>query len=90
MSEHPVPAELINHLCRHSQLNEEEAQRLIGEVLAFYDETPDLFIQRRHRELQGLGLPNAAIFSRLKVELASHRFLATVLSERQIRRVIYG
>lgn len=90
MPEHAHPAELIHHLCRLSRLERDEAERLIAEVLAFYNETPDLFIQRRHGELQRLGLPNREIFARLADELSVHRFQATVLSERQIRRVIYG
>lgn len=90
MPEHSLPAELIHHLCRHSHLDPTQASRLIAEVLTFYDETPDLFIQRRHRELQQLGMPNREIFARLVNELATHRFQASALSERQIRRVIYG
>ncbi len=82
--------ELITYLVRTSRLTPAEARRVVGEVLAFLDETPDAFIRRRHLALQSEGLPNAAIFSRLAAELAQWRFRAPEYSERQIRRIIYG
>ena len=84
------PAELVDHLCRHSPLTAPEAERLIVEVLTFYTEGRDGFIRRRHRELKLNGLANAVIFQRIERELSTRRFPADPLSERQIRRVIYG
>jgi hypothetical protein len=82
--------ELITYLVRTSRLTPAEARRVVGEVMAFLDETPDAFIRRRHLALQSEGLPNAAIFARLAAELAQRRFRAPEYSERQIRRIIYG
>jgi hypothetical protein len=48
------------------------------------------YIRRRHRRLQNQGLSNPQIFTRLTQELPRWRFRAAQLSERQIRRVIYG
>ena len=90
MSDVPLPRELIQHLCRHGARDEREAARLLAEVLAFYDETPDAFIRRRHREMQLAGYANAAIYRALTEELPSRRFAAEPRSERQIRRAIYG
>ena len=87
--EHPSQ-ELIDHLCRLGALDARQAARLLDEVLAFYAETPDAFIRRRHRELQLAGFANAAIYRRLLAELPTRRFAVTPLSERQIRRAIYG
>ena len=90
MPDAPHPPELIDHLCRIGGLERRQATRLLAEVLAFYDETPDAFIRRRHRELQLAGFANAAIYRRLLVELGARRFAAEPRSERQIRRAIYG
>lgn len=85
-----APAELVEHLCRQNDLTPSQATRLIEEVLAFYNESSAAFIQRRHYELQKAGLANAAIYRQIREELEHHRFKLEPLSERQIRRTIYG
>ena len=85
-----APSELVEHLCRHSKLTPFDAARLIDEVLAFYNESTASFIQRRHYELQKAGLSNAVIYTQIAEELEQHRFTAEPLTERQIRRTIYG
>jgi len=90
MSSLSPPSELIDHLCRHGAPDARTAARLLDEVLAFYDETPEAFIRRRHRELQLVGLANAAIYRALIREIPTRRFAAEPRSERQIRRAIYG
>ncbi len=90
MSSDPTPNELIDHLCRHSALSGEEASRLVREVLAYYNETVSDFIRRRHHELQKSGLSNAQIYLRIEEELQQNRFTASPMTERQIRRTIYG
>lgn len=82
--------ELSTHLARTTRLGPEEAQRIVLEVLGYLQETPEAFVRRRHRALQAEGLANAAIYTRLASELALWRFRAPALSERQIRRMIYG
>ncbi|MFK7856612.1 MAG: hypothetical protein AB8B79_21025 [Granulosicoccus sp.] len=82
--------ELIDHLCRQSPLTASEAQRLVSEVLAFYDESVHGFIRRRHHELQKSGLTNSSIYRLIGEELKQHRFMAEPFTERQIRRAIYG
>ncbi len=82
--------ELVSYLTRTSRLTFAEATRVVNEIVSFMDETPEDFIRRRHRALQNEGLPNAEIYSRLAAELQQWRFRASVLSERQIRRIIYG
>lgn len=90
MSEGALPVDLVDHLCRHSHLSETQARHLIEEVLAFYRESEEHFICRRHRELQAAGLANATIFRAIQAELPARRFPGGRLSERQIRRAIYG
>ena len=90
MSDQTELAELVSYLVRSTRLTAPEARRVIDEVLAYMNETPEIFIRRRHFALQSQGLSNAEIFTRLAVELPLRRFRADEYSERQIRRVIYG
>lgn len=90
-SAHPASSqELIEHLCRSSSLSAEEAHRLVQEILAFYNESVGDFIRRRHHELQKSGLTNAIIYRLIDEEISQHRFIVEPMSERQIRRTIYG
>jgi hypothetical protein len=90
MSEPTELAELIEYLARTTRLSPPEAARVVDEVLAFLNETPDHFVRRRHLALQSLGYSNSAIFSQITVELGRWRFRAEPYTERQIRRMIYG
>jgi hypothetical protein len=90
MLDHTELADLIAYLARSSRLNATEATRVVNEVLEFLGETPEDYIRRRHLRLQNQGLSNPEIFARLTQELQRWRFRAPQLSERQIRRVIYG
>lgn len=82
--------ELITYLTRTTRLSPAEAARVVNEVLSFLAETPESFVRRRHHALQAEGLSNSVIFARLADELQQLRFRAGALSERQIRRIIYG
>jgi hypothetical protein len=82
--------DLVAYLVRSSRLERPQAARLVDEVLAALDETPEDFIRRRHRALQGEGLSNEGIFQRIGAELARRRFRAPPYTARQIRRIIYG
>jgi hypothetical protein len=82
--------DLIRHLARSSGLTEPAAAHLVEEVLGFFDELPEEFVQRRHREMQMQGRQNAEILARLAAEMGHRRFRAPAYSERQIRRMIYG
>ncbi len=90
MSDIIVPEELIDHLCRSTRLTAKEVEHVVGEVLAYFSETPDDYLRTRHQELQALGNSNAAIYSTLQEELQARRFGAKPLTTRQIRRAIYG
>ena len=86
----PLPADLVAHLVRTTDLSATEAARVVADVLAYYDETPDGWVRRRHRELQRQGLTNDVIFERLGREITEQRFRAEPLSARQLRRLVYG
>lgn len=85
-----APSELVDHLCRNSQLTARQAEQLVSEVLAYFSQTPEEFLRARHQELQSQGFDNASIFPTLQLELNARCFAARPLTTRQIRRVIYG
>jgi hypothetical protein len=80
---------LLDHL-EGTGVSRGQAARLVDEVLAYFSETPEEFVRRRHRELQAEGVANADSFIAIAAELAQRRVAGPKLSERQIRRVIYG
>ena len=82
--------ELVDLLCRQSILDQRQAAHVVQEVLAYFGESPVDFVRRRHLELQAAGLSNKAIYAAIQAELPERRFAADTLTERQIRRAIYG
>ena len=82
--------ELITHLVRTSRLTPTEAARLVDEVVSFLWETPEQFVRRRHLALQAEGVSNSVIFPRIATEVTQRRVRVPALTERQIRRLIYG
>lgn len=63
---------------------------MVLDVLAYFDETTEEFVRRRHRELQSSGLTNAVIFQRITAELPRRAVSPPPLSLRQLRRIVYG
>jgi len=82
--------DLVEHLVRVAPLTPDQAGRVVSEVVAAMGETVEEYVQRRHRELQRAGLVNTEIFARLDDELRTRRFAAPGLSQRQLRRLVYG
>ena len=58
--------------------------------MAYFDVSVDAYVVQRHRALKDAGHKNASIYRLIAEELRSRRFPAPTLSERQIRRLIYG
>ncbi|WP_329317612.1 hypothetical protein [Streptomyces sp. NBC_01262] len=82
--------DLIDHLVRTTPLQRGEAARVIQDVLAYFDETAEDFVRRRHRELQAKGLVNTDIFDRITAELPYRAVTPPEYSLRQLRRIVYG
>lgn len=82
--------DLVGHLVRSTPLTASEATRVVAEVVAYFGEPVRDFVRRRHGELRHRGLGNDQIFAALAVELATHRFAPPPLSQRQLRRIVYG
>ena len=83
-------SDLITHLSRMTALSEAQSQQVVAEVLAYFNEDIESYVRRRHRELQQQGLSNAKIFAAIQTELPHRLFPAEKISERKIRRMIYG
>ncbi len=75
---------------RTTSLGRGEAVRVVLDVLAYFDETTEEFVRRRHRELRAHGLTNDAIFGRIAEELPRRAVAPHELSLRQLRRIVYG
>ena len=83
--------DLLEHLERTTRLTRPEAERVVAEVLEYFSEPLEEFMTRRHAELQSEELKNPDIFARIASRgRARRRFAAPGLSERQIRRMVYG
>lgn len=85
-----APADLVAHLLRTTDLTPGAAARVIAEVVSYFGDTTEVWVRRRHRELQRTGLTNDAIFERIAAELPHQRFRSADLSVRQLRRLVYG
>jgi hypothetical protein len=91
MTDKPDIQPLINHLCQKSGLTPSEARRTVDDVIAYFAESTDDYVRRRHLEIkQEQGLANPEIFKRIETELSQLVFAAPLLTQRQIRRIIYG
>ena len=86
----PVDRSLVDHLVSTTELTPAEAARVVEDVIAFHAEPVEGYVRRRHAELKTFGARNPEIFARLAEELARRVVAAPELSERQLRRIIYG
>jgi hypothetical protein len=82
--------ELIRNVVASTGLTPPTAARLVADVLAYFTETTEQFVRRRHVELHRRGLGNADIWPVIAGELGERRVAAPALSERQLRRIVYG
>ncbi|KAA2261416.1 hypothetical protein F0L68_16635 [Solihabitans fulvus] len=85
-----VPDELVGHVVRTSGLPPAIARRVVSDVMGYFVETAEEYVRRRHAELRDQQVPNARIWSLLHEELAMRPVVAPPLSERQLRRIVYG
>ncbi|GGU22387.1 hypothetical protein GCM10007979_21390 [Nocardioides albus] len=81
---------LIDHLVATTGLPPTEVARVIEDVVAYFDEPVEAYVRRRHAQLKTYGAKNDAIFALLAEELRSRVVAAPRLTERQLRRLIYG
>lgn len=85
-----VEADLVAHLVASTGLAPEVARRVVEDVVAFHAEPVADYVRRRHAYLKTLGARNPEIFAQISDELAHRVVAAPRLTERQLRRLVYG
>ena len=81
---------LLQHLETVTGLEPALLAKIVDEVRAWYGKDLTTWVRERHRELQKQGLRNHQIYPRILRETETVLFAAGPLTERQIRRMIYG
>ncbi|WP_277212569.1 hypothetical protein [Isoptericola croceus] len=85
-----IDAELVSRVALTTGLSPSEAARVVEDVLAWYSEPVEDYVRRRHAALQSSGRRNAEIYAQIVDELRDRVVAAPQLTERQVRRVLYG
>jgi hypothetical protein len=85
-----VDSELITRIAASTGLSAGEASRVVADVIGWYHEPVEAYVRRRHAGLQMYGKRNDEIFALIAAELAERLVAAPCLSERQLRRIVYG
>ena len=87
---HPAPQDLVRHVCVTTGLAPGIAERVIADVIAYFGETAEEFVRRRHNELHRRQYKNPQIWPLIANELGQRPVAAPGLSQRQLRRIVYG
>ena len=83
-------SELQDHISQTYGIPAAQFDRLYEEFAAFFDVTLEEFTRRRHLEMQKDGKRNDQIYAAILQETREMRFAVRDVSERQIRRLVYG
>ena len=86
----PFPRDLARYLAASTGLPQPTAVRVVADVATYFSETVEEFVRRRHIELRQRQRKNHEIWPLIAAELGHRRFAARGLSERQLRRIVYG
>jgi hypothetical protein len=84
------PPDLVRHVAASTGLPEATAVRVVADITAYFAESVEDFVRRRHAEMRAVHQKNDEIWPRIAAELGARRFGAPALSERQLRRIVYG
>jgi hypothetical protein len=86
-----VDPELVRHVAASTGLPGAVAARVVADVVAYYrSETTEQYVRRRHRELQARDRRNAEIWTVIADELAHRPVSPGAVTERRLRRMVYG
>jgi hypothetical protein len=85
-----VDPELFDRLAGSAGLTAAEAARVVQDVMAWYREPVEDYVRRRHAHHHLYGRRNPEIFELIAAELAGRVVAAPALSQRQLRRIVYG
>ena len=81
---------IVARVASSTGLSAAEAARVVEDVITFHAEPVEDYVRRRHAELKTYGAKNPEIFARVAAELEGRVVAAPDLSERQLRRIVYG
>jgi len=84
------PQDLIRHVARSTGLDEATASRVVADVIAYFGQSVEEYVIERHSDFKNRNRKNDDIWPLIADELKSRRFKAEELSERQLRRIVYG
>jgi hypothetical protein len=84
------PQDLVRHVARSTGLDEATASRVVADVMAYFGQTVEEYVVKRHENLKSRNRKNDDIWPLITDELRARRFKADELSERQLRRMVYG
>jgi hypothetical protein len=84
------PQDLVRYVASSTGLPQPTAVRVVADINAYYDETVEDYVRRRHAELRRKDRKNDEIWPEIAAELAHRRFRAPELTGRQLRRLVYG
>jgi len=82
--------ELVERVAGSAGLTQAEAARVVEDVLAWYREPVQAYVRRRHAYHRLFGRRNPEIFALIADEMAGRLVAAPSLTQRQLRRIIYG
>ncbi len=82
--------DVVAHVSASTGLSPGVAARVVDDVVAFYGEPTDAFVRRRHAFHKAAGLRNPDIFPLIGTELTGRVVSPPELTERQLRRIVYG
>lgn len=86
----PIPQDLARYLAASTGLPQATAVRVIADITTYFSETIEEFVRRRHAELRRGQRRNDEIWPVIEAEVGQRRFAAPGLSQRQLRRIVYG
>jgi hypothetical protein len=86
----PYPHDLIRHVAATTGLDEATASRVVADVMAYFGQTAQEYVIKRHQDLKSRNRKNDDIWPLIADELKARRFKSGELSERQLRRMVYG
>jgi hypothetical protein len=84
------PQDLVGHVARSTGLDEATASRVVADVMAYFAQTVEEYVRHRHAYLKSRNHKNDDIWPLIAGEVNARRFRAGELSERQLRRMVYG